>query len=295
VLVGTTSIEKSELLSKFLVRAGITHEVLNAKQHAKEATIIAQAGRLKAVTIATNMAGRGTDIVLGGNFEIMSNNELIKEGIDPDDLTMDEKRKKFAKLYKQLAEEHIKVVELGDCTLSARSATKRAVSTTNSAAARDGREIQGRRNSFCLWTMTSCAFSARSGSPRSWTGSAPRKARSFPTPLSAGRSAARKKRVEARNFEIRKHLKEYDDVMNLQRNEIYGLRQRILKGEDIKDEMLDQSAATLEAIIYKYTQKGAYPENWNLKELYSEVQTLFGVGLSHSRHGAEQQNTGHFV
>ena len=84
VLVGTTSIEKSELLSKLLQRAGVDHEVLNAKQHAKEATIVAQAGRLKAVTIATNMAGRGTDIVLGGNFEIMANNELFKEGIEPD-------------------------------------------------------------------------------------------------------------------------------------------------------------------------------------------------------------------
>ena len=85
------------------------------------------------------------------------------------------------------------------------------------------------------------------------------------------------KRVEARNFEIRKHLKEYDDVMNLQRNEIYGLRQRILKGEDIKEEILEQTAASLENIIYAYTAAGKYPEDWKLKELYAELQTMFGV------------------
>ena len=113
VLVGTTSIEKSETLSRQLARDGVPHEVLNAKQHAKEATIIAQAGRLKAVTIATNMAGRGTDIVLGGSFDIMANNELIKNDIDPETVTSEEKRQKFAKLYSELSAEHSKVVELG--------------------------------------------------------------------------------------------------------------------------------------------------------------------------------------
>ena len=277
VLVGTTSIEKSELLSKFLVRAGITHEVLNAKQHAKEATIIAQAGRLKAVTIATNMAGRGTDIVLGGNFEIMSNNELIKEGIDPDDLTMDEKRKKFAKLYKQLAEEHIKVVELGGLHIIG-TERHEARRIDNQLRGRAGRQGDSGSSKFFLsldddlmrifGSERIAAVMDRLGAQEGEVISHPFVSRSI---------GSAQKRVEARNFEIRKHLKEYDDVMNLQRNEIYGLRQRILKGEDIKDEMLDQSAATLEAIIYKYTQKGAYPENWNLKELYSEVQTLFGV------------------
>jgi preprotein translocase subunit SecA len=277
VLVGTTSIEKSEVLSKFLVRAGTAHEVLNAKQHAKEATIIAQAGRLKAVTIATNMAGRGTDIVLGGNFEIMSNNELIKEGIDPNDLTMEEKRKKFAKLYKQLAEEHIKVVELGGLHIIG-TERHEARRIDNQLRGRSGRQGDSGSSKFFLsldddlmrifGSERIAAVMDRLGAQEGEVISHPFVSRSI---------GSAQKRVEARNFEIRKHLKEYDDVMNLQRNEIYGLRQRILKGEDIKEEMLDQSAATLEEVIYKYTKKGTYPENWNLKELYGEVQTVFGV------------------
>jgi preprotein translocase, SecA subunit len=277
VLVGTTSIEKSELLSKFLVRDGVQHEVLNAKQHAKEATIIAQAGRLKAVTIATNMAGRGTDIVLGGNFEIMSNNELIKEGIDPNDLTMEDKRKKYAKLFKQLGEEHAKVVELGGLHIVG-TERHEARRIDNQLRGRAGRQGDSGSSKFFLSLdddLMRIFGSERIASVMDKLGAQEGEVISHPFVSRAIGNA--QKRVEARNFEIRKHLKEYDDVMNLQRNEIYGLRQRILKGEDIKEEILDQSAATLEAIIYKYTQKGTYPENWNLKELYGEVQTVFGV------------------
>ena len=277
VLVGTTSIEKSELLSKLLVRAGITHEVLNAKQHAKEATIIAQAGRLKAVTIATNMAGRGTDIVLGGNFEIMSNNELVKEGIDPDDLTMEEKRKKFAKLFKQLAEEHTRVVELGGLHIVG-TERHEARRIDNQLRGRSGRQGDSGSSKFFLSLdddLMRIFGSERIASVMDRLGAQEGEVISHPFVSRAIGNA--QKRVEARNFEIRKHLKEYDDVMNLQRNEIYGLRQRILKGEDIKEEILDQSAATLETIIYKYTEKGTFPENWDLKDLYGDVQTLFGV------------------
>ena len=96
-------------------------------------------------------------------------------------------------------------------------------------------------------------------------------------PVVTGSIGRAQRRVEARNFEIRKHLKEYDDVMNLQRTEIYGMRQRILKGDDIKNELLDQTAAALEEIIYKYTSAGKFPEDWDLKGLYAELQTVFGV------------------
>jgi preprotein translocase subunit SecA len=277
VLVGTTSIEKSELLSKYLVRSGITHEVLNAKQHAKEATIISQAGRMKAVTIATNMAGRGTDIVLGGNFEIMANNELIKEGISPDDLSVEEKRKKYSKLFKQLEEEHIKVVELGGLHIIG-TERHEARRIDNQLRGRSGRQGDPGSTKFFLsldddlmrifGSERIAAVMDRLGAEEGEVISHPFVSRSI---------GGAQRRVEARNFEIRKHLKEYDDVMNLQRTEIYGMRQRILRGEEVKNELLDQIAGAVEEIIYKYTSTGKFPEDWDLKGLYAEIQTMFGV------------------
>jgi preprotein translocase subunit SecA len=277
VLVGTTSIEKSELLSKLLTRAGIPHEVLNAKLHAKEATIVSQAGRLGGVTIATNMAGRGTDIVLGGNFEVMANNELMKEGIEPGDLTSEEKRKKYAKLFKQLDEEHEKVVALGGLHIigTERHESRRI---DNQLRGRSGRQGDPGSSKFFLSLdddLMRIFGSERIASVMDKLGAEEGEVISHPFVSRAIGNAQR--RVEARNFEIRKHLKEYDDVMNLQRNEIYGLRQKILKGEDIKDQVLEQVAATLENAIFKYTGNGKFPEDWDLKGLYGDLQTLFGL------------------
>jgi preprotein translocase subunit SecA len=277
VLVGTTSIEKSELLSKLLTRAGVAHEVLNAKQHAKEATIISQAGRLNAVTIATNMAGRGTDIVLGGNFDIMATNELIKEGIDPNDLIADDKRKKYAKLHRQLEEEHAKVVQLGGLQIIG-TERHEARRIDNQLRGRAGRQGDPGASKFFLSLdddLMRIFGSERIAAVMDKLGAEEGEVISHPFVSRAIGNAQR--RVEARNFEIRKHLKEYDDVMNLQRTEIYGLRQRILKGEDIKEEVLDQIASTLEDIIFKYTAKGKFPEDWDLKGLYGELQTVFGI------------------
>jgi preprotein translocase subunit SecA len=277
VLVGTTSIEKSELLSKLLMRAGIQHEVLNAKQHAKEAQIIAQAGRLKAITIATNMAGRGTDIVLGGNFEATANNELLKEGIAVEDLTLEEKRQRYAKLFKQLEDEHVKVVELGGLHIVG-TERHEARRIDNQLRGRSGRQGDPGSSKFFLsldddlmrifGSERIAAIMDRLGAQEGEMISHPFVTRSI---------GSAQKRVEARNFEIRKHLKEYDDVMNLQRKEIYGLRQRILKGEDIKEEILDQLAGTLEDIIYKHTGDGKNPDSWNLRDLDKELQTSMGV------------------
>jgi preprotein translocase subunit SecA len=277
VLVGTTSIEKSEVLSKLLLRAGIQHEVLNAKQHAREAQIISQAGRLKSITIATNMAGRGTDIVLGGNFEAHANNELVKEGIEPEDLTLDEKRKRYAKLYKQLEEEHEKVVSLGGLHIIG-TERHEARRIDNQLRGRAGRQGDPGSSKFFLSLdddLMRIFGSERIAGIMDKLGAQDGEVISHSFVTRAIGNA--QKRVEARNFEIRKHLKEYDDVMNLQRKEIYGLRQRILKGEDIKDEILDQLAATLESIIYKYTAGGKYTDNWHLPDLYRELQTAFGV------------------
>jgi preprotein translocase subunit SecA len=286
VLVGTTSIEKSELLSKLLMRAGIQHEVLNAKQHSREAQIVAQAGRLGAVTIATNMAGRGTDIVLGGNFEANANNELLKEGIALDDLTLEEKRQRYAKLFTQLEEEHVKVVELGGLYIVG-TERHEARRIDNQLRGRAGRQGDPGSSKFFLSLdddLMRIFGSERIAAIMDRLGAEEGEVISHPFVTRAIGNA--QKRVEARNFEIRKHLKEYDDVMNLQRKEIYGLRQRILKGEDIKDEVLDQLAGSLEEIIFKYTSEGHYSEQWNLKDLCKEVESAMGVLYSIPEQGA---------
>ena len=151
ILVGTTSIEKSELLSKLLQRSGIEHQVLNAKQHAKEAAIVAQAGRLGAVTIATNMAGRGTDIVLGGNFEVMANYELMKEDIDPDTLTLEEKRKKFPNV--EMTRENRKSDRTGGLHIVGTERMKAVESTTSCGDVPEDRGIMDLPSSFFLWMM----------------------------------------------------------------------------------------------------------------------------------------------
>jgi preprotein translocase subunit SecA len=277
-LVGTTSIEKSELLSRMLLRAGVKHEVLNAKQHAKEAAIVAQAGRLGAVTIATNMAGRGTDIVLGGNFEAMANHKLHGEGIDPETLTLDEKRKKFAKLFAEVSEEHEKVLSPGGLHIigTERHESRRI---DNQLRGRAGRQGDPGSSKFFLSIdddlmrifgaerirLLMDKLGAQEGDVIShrWVSSS---------------IAGAQKRVEGRNFDIRKHLKEYDDVMNLQRREIYGLRQRILRGENLKDEILDQIATAVEDTVMKYAPERVYSEEtWNLNGLRDEAQTAFGV------------------
>jgi preprotein translocase subunit SecA len=277
ILLGTTSIEKSELLSKLLTRAGIEHEVLNAKHHAREATIVAQAGRLGSLTIATNMAGRGTDIVLGGNFEVMAVNELVKEGINPDDLTIEEKRKRYAKLYKQLQDEHQKVVDLGGLHIIG-TERHEARRIDNQLRGRAGRQGDPGSSKFFLSLdddLMRIFGSGRLAGIMDRLGV--QEGEVISHPLVSRSIGNAQKRVEGRNFEIRKHLKEYDDVMNLQRSEIYGMRQRILRGEDLREEILDQMAQFLEDIIYKHTGQSKYPENWNMKGLEADLQLTCGI------------------
>jgi len=277
ILVGTTSIEKSEVISKLLTRRGVKHEVLNAKNHAREAQIVAQAGRLGAVTIATNMAGRGTDIVLGGNFEIMVNNQIVAEGMEVDDFSIEEKRKRYVKLADELKQEHEKVIELGGLHIigTERHESRRI---DNQLRGRAGRQGDPGSSKFFLsldddlmrifGSGRMVAIMDRLGVEEGEVISHPLVSRSI---------GGAQKRVEGRNFEIRKHLKEYDDVMNIQRSKIYGLRERILKGEDLHNEIMDQAAAYLEDVIYKFTTKGAYTDDaWQLEELYNEIMTTVG-------------------
>jgi preprotein translocase subunit SecA len=275
VLVGTTSIEKSEVLSRMLLRAGVKHEVLNAKQHAKEAAIVAQAGRVGAVMIATNMAGRGTDIVLGGNFQKMVDDEIVNDGMDPADFTMEEKRQRYAKLYKQLQEEHDQVVAAGGVHIvgTERHESRRI---DNQLRGRAGRQGDPGSSKFFLSLdddLMRIFGSSRIANIMDRLGVQEGEVISHPWVSRSIGNAQR--RVELRNFEIRKHLKEYDDVMNIQRSRIYGLRQRILRGENIKDEIHEQIATYLEDTIVKYTGKGN-PENWILKDLYADLMTTCG-------------------
>ena len=277
VLVGTTSIEKSELLSRLLQRAGVRHEVLNAKQHEKEAQIVAQAGRLGAVTIATNMAGRGTDIVLGGNFDVMARNELVMEEPDPDDLTQEELRERFGDLYKELQQEHEKVVAAGGLHIigTERHESRRI---DNQLRGRSGRQGDPGASKFYLSLdddLMRMFGSERIASVMDRLGAEEGEVISHPLVNRAIGNA--QKRVEGRNFEIRKHLKEYDDVMNLQRNEIYSLRRRVMGQEDIKDTIMEQVAAFVEDVIFKYAVDGKYPETWDLEGLYDDLQTACGV------------------
>jgi preprotein translocase subunit SecA len=277
VLVGTTSIEKSELLSKLLTRAGVEHEVPNAKQHAKEAQIVAQAGRAGAVTIATNMAGRGTDIVLGGNFEALARSKLLLDGEEPEEVSREELRERFSDLAEELAGEHEKVVTAGGLHIvgTERHESRRI---DNQLRGRAGRQGDPGASKFFLSLdddLMRIFGSERIAAIFDRLGAEEGEVITHPLVTRAIGNA--QKRVEGRNFDIRKHLKEYDDVMNYQRTEIYGLRQRILKGEDIKEQILDQMAAWLEDVIVKHTGGGGRADEWELTGLYDEVQAGCGV------------------
>lgn len=239
VLVGTISISKSEVLSEMLKRRGITHQVLNAKYHEQEAQIVAQAGRLKAVTIATNMAGRGTDIVLGGNPEYMARN-VIKTKLDPSDPNYQEEYKKLLEKYKKEAEvERKKVVELGGLHV---------LGTERHEARRIDLQLRGR-----------CGRQGDPGSSRFYISLQDDLMRLFGSdrligimeklgleegqviehPWISKSIEVAQKRVEAHNFEIRKQLLEYDNVMNKQREVIYRQRRQVLESASLKEVILE--------------------------------------------------------
>ncbi|MBD3421181.1 MAG: preprotein translocase subunit SecA [Chitinivibrionales bacterium] len=277
VLVGTTSIEKSEVLSKKLTQVGVQHSVLNAKQHSREAHIVAQAGRIGGVTIATNMAGRGTDIVLGGNFEAMVNQELAKEGIEADDLSREERRERYAKLFRELQEEQKKVKELGGLHIIG-TERHEARRIDNQLRGRAGRQGDPGSSKFFLSLdddLMRIFGSERLVGIMDRLGAEDGEAISHP--LVSRSIGSAQKRVEGRNFDQRKHLKEYDDVMNLQRTEIYGLRQQILRGENIKHKIMEQISIFLEELVLRHTEDSKYAEQWHLKDLYVDLQAGFGI------------------
>jgi preprotein translocase subunit SecA len=271
VLVGTISVEKSEHLARLLDRRGIPHQVLNAKQHEREAPIVAQAGRPYAVTVATNMAGRGVDILLGGNPEGLAQAEMLASGVTPE-AEPDRYGELAEKFRVDCAADGDKVRELGGLyVLGTERHESRRID--NQLRGRSGRQGDPGESRFYLSLEDDLMRLFATGA-MSWVMS-----RAFPddVPLEAKmvtRAIERAQRtVEDRNFEIRKDVLKYDEVMNEQRKVIYRRRQQILDGGDLRDEALQAIEAAIERVVLAHCP-GEYPEDWDLPELARQIQTI---------------------
>ena len=278
VLVGTISIEKSEVLSDMLLRRGVPHQVLNAKYHEKEAEIVAQAGRLGAVTIATNMAGRGTDILLGGNQEFLAHTELRKKGLDPesDDPGVKAGLVETMEYYKKLcAAEHDQVVNLGGLHIlgTERHESRRI---DNQLRGRCGR--QGDPGSSQFYSSLEDDLMRLFGSDNI-SGLMSKIGMEEDMPIEHGLITksieGAQKRVENRNFSIRKHILQYDDVMNQQREVIYEQRRKVLTGENLKESILQMIEEVVAGAVDIYAPEGVIPEEWDLEGLLNHAGQLF--------------------
>jgi preprotein translocase subunit SecA len=282
VLVGTTSVEKSELVAKLLKRRGIAHEVLNAKYHEREAAIIAQAGRKGAVTVATNMAGRGTDIMLGGNPEFVADLELHQRGLSPVDTPEDFEAawlEAVEKARKAVAEEHEEVVAAGGLyVLGTERHESRRID--NQLRGRSGRQGDPGESRFYLSLEDDLMrrFNAdKIAHIMELLKTPPEVPLESKTVSRAIRSA--QTQVEQQNFEIRKDLLKYDDVMNRQRHVVYDERHRVLEGADLQvqiDSMIDEVAVSY---VAGATAEG-FPEEWDLDRLWRAFKQLYPVGLT---------------
>ena len=276
VLVGTVSIEKSERLSALLKRRGVKHEVLNAKYHEREAEIVAQAGRAGAVTIATNMAGRGTDILLGGNPDFLSKEILRKRGLDPATAPEEARASALAEARKITAPEHDKVVGLGGLHIvgTERHESRRV---DNQLRGRSGR--QGDPGSSRFYLSLEDDLLRIFGSQRIqkiMERLGMEEGEPIEHKLVNRAIATAQKRVETHNFEIRKHLLEYDDVMNKQREIIYGMRRQILDGESQAENIEEWIEETASTTVDPYAAEDAHPEDWDLAGLAEGVNQQFG-------------------
>ena len=301
ILVGTISVERSEYLSALLKRKGISHEVLNAKYHAKEAEIVAQAGKLNQITIATNMAGRGTDILLGGNPDFLARRAMRQEGMEEELIdeatghaeTDDEEilaaRDQYARLYaefkKETDREHEEVVKLGGLHIigTERHESRRI---DNQLRGRAGR--QGDPGSTRFYVSLKDELMRRFGMDR-MEGMMTKLSPDDNYPIENGFITRQienaQKRVEASNFDTRKNVLRYDDVMNKQREVIYGERRKVLMGEDLRDQFTGMIRQTIENIVNAYASEHSKPDEWDIlaieKEL-TDVCAADAIGLLHS-------------
>ena len=274
VLVGTVSIEKSEKLSELLKRRGVPHVVLNAKYHEREASIVAQAGRHGAVTIATNMAGRGTDIILGGNPDGLARTE-VDPAQDPEGHA-----KALEKYRGKLAEERAKVLDAGGLYILG-TERHEARRIDNQLRGRSGRQGDPGTSRFILSLEDDLMRIFASDRLRAVM---LRLGMEEDVPIESrmvSRSIERaQKQVEGRNFEIRKHLLQYDDVMNKQRESIYRLRRNILDGSEGRDWVLRAAREIVGSAIATHCPEDKHPGDWDRGALESEIKEMFGISLT---------------
>ena len=282
VLVGTTSVEKSEILSERLREQGIPHEVLNAKQHAREAAVVAMAGRKGAVTVATNMAGRGTDIMLGGNAEHIAVTALKEAGLDPEE-NAEEYEKAWPQALAAAKEacraEHDEVVELGGLyVLGTERHESRRID--NQLRGRSGRQGDPGESRFYLsmeddlMRMFASGLAQRIMSSGAYPDDAPLESKMVTRGI-----AGAQRQVESRNYEIRKNVLKYDDVMTEQREKVYSERRQVLDGEDLEPQIEAFRAQAVTSIVEAGTAEGR-PDEWDLDALWGELGRLYPVGLT---------------
>jgi len=282
VLVGTVSVEKSEELSGYLRKAGVPHEVLNAKHHEREAAIIARAGVTGAVTVATNMAGRGTDIMLGGNPEFMADYELQRRGLSPVDNAQEYEAAwptEIARQKEAVKTGHEEVVALGGLyVLGTERHESRRID--NQLRGRSGRQGDPGESRFYLSLQDELMRRFNSGMVERFLSAAGIPEDSpIESKMVSNAIRSAQTQVEAQNFEMRKNVLKYDDVMNRQRQVIYGERRLVLEGKDIKDQIAEFVDETLIAYIQAATAEG-YAEDWDLEKLWAALKSIYPISLS---------------
>ncbi|MGZ8847713.1 MAG: preprotein translocase subunit SecA, partial [Pyrinomonadaceae bacterium] len=280
VLVGTVSVENSELIARRLQRVGVPHNVLNAKFHEREAEIVAQAGRKRAITIATNMAGRGTDILLGGNPDFMTREFLKEQEIDPDDVTESQWHEEYLKAKRIVEAEHKEVVSLGGLHIlgTERHESRRI---DNQLRGRAGRQGDPGSSRFFLSLEDDLmrifagdkvkALMQRLGMEEGVA---------IESKMVSKRIASAQKSVEGRNFETRKHLLEYDDVMNKQRETIYGLRRQLMEEPDQREYLVGERGVArdlLGDLTRQYLDPGASPDDWDIENYNVQIHTIYAL------------------
>ena len=282
-LVGTVSVENSELIARRLAKEKVQHNVLNAKYHEREAEIVAQAGRKGAVTIATNMAGRGTDILLGGNPDFMAREFLKQEEIDPDEATEEQWRVAYAQAKQIVEEEHQEVVGLGGLHI---------IGTERHESRRIDNQLRGRAGRQGDPGSSRFFLSLEDDLMRIFAGDKVKalmqrlgmeKGVAIESGMVSKRIAAAQKSVEGRNFEARKHLLEYDDVMNKQRETIYGLRRQLMEEPDQRDYLMGDPPSSgvaydlLSDLTRQYLNPDVSPDDWDVENYKIQIKTIYDL------------------